>query len=107
MLEFPLSTKIQASAMIHPNNYCPISVIPIVAKDFEQIIYMYDQLYVHHMKYNHLSKHQSGFRSLHSKVTTLLQATDSWALNIDRGLVSATVFLDLKKAFDTVDHEIL
>ena len=40
-------------------------------------------------------------------VTALLEAADSWALNIDRGLINAVVFLDLKKAFDTVDHEIL
>ena len=32
---------------------------------------------------------------------------DSWAMNIDRGLINAVVFLDLKKAFDTVHHEIL
>ena len=51
--------------------------------------------------------YQSGFRSLHSTVTALLEGTDSWALNIDRGLINAVVFLDLKKAFDTVDHEIL
>ena len=37
----------------------------------------------------------------------VLEATDSWALNIDRGLINSVVFLDLKKAFDTVDHEIL
>ena len=88
-----------------PSNYRPISVIPVVAKVFERIIY--DQLYVHLTKYNLLSKYQSGFRSLHSTVTALLEATDSWALNIDRGLINAVVFLDLKKAFDTVDHEIL
>ena len=35
------------------------------------------------------------------------KATDSWALNIDRGLINAIVFLDLNKAFDTVDHEIV
>ena len=34
-------------------------------------------------------------------MSTLLEATDNWALKIDRGFVNAVVFLDLKKAFDT------
>ena len=88
-----------------PFNYHPISVIPVVAKVLERIIY--DNLYVHLTKYNLLSKHQSGFHSLHSTVTALLKATHSWALNIDCGLINAIVFLDLNKTFDTVDHEIL
>ena len=54
-----------------------------------------------------ISTHQSGFRSLHSTVTALFEATDNWAFNIDRGNVNAVVFLDLKKAFGTVDHDIL
>ena len=44
---------------------------------------------------------------MHSTVSSLLEATDKWAYNIDRGKVNAVVFLDLKKAFDTVDHGIL
>ena len=68
---------------------------------------VYDQLYNYITVNNLLSSHQSGFHSLHSIVTALLEATDSWSLNIDRGLVNAVVFLDLKKAFDTVDHNIL
>ena len=88
-----------------PTNYRPISVIPVVAKVFERIIY--DQVYHYLSKNSLLTRHQSGFRSLHSTVTALLEATDSWAMNIDRGLINAVVFLDLKKAFDTVDHEIL
>ena len=77
-----------------PSNYRPISVITVVAKVFERITH--DQLYVHLTKYNlRLSKYQSGFRSLHSTVTALLEATDSWALNIDRGLINAVVFLVL------------
>ena len=40
-------------------------------------------------------------------MTALLKATDTWAYNIDRGKINAVVFLDLKKAFDTVDHAIL
>jgi len=56
---------------------------------------------------NLISSQQSGFRSLHSTVTALLEATNNWAFNIDKGSVNAVVFLDLKKAFDTVDHTIL
>ena len=76
-----------------------------MAKVFERIIY--DQLHNYLVTNNLLSSHQSGFRSLHSTVTALLEATDSWPLNISRGFVNAVVFLDLKKAFDTVDHNIL
>ena len=72
---------------------------------FERIVY--DQLYNSLTNEDIISNHQSGFRSLHSTVTALLEATDNWAFNIDRGKVNAVVFLDLKKAFDTVDHDIL
>jgi len=43
----------------------------------------------------------------HSTATALLETTDNWALNIDKDNVNVVVFLDLKKAFDTVDHTIL
>ena len=76
-----------------------------MAKVFEWILY--DQLYHYLTINNFLLCHQSGFRSLHSTLTALIKATDSWAMDIDRGLVNAVVFLDLKKAFDTVDHDIL
>ena len=42
-----------------------------------------------------------------STVTALLEATNEWAYNIDSVKVNAVMFLDLKKAFDIVDHEIL
>ena len=87
------------------NNYRPISIIPVVAKVFERIIY--DQAFAYVTEHNLISSHQSGFRRLHSTVTALLEATDNWAFNIDSGNVNAVVFLDLKKAFDTVDHDIL
>ena len=59
------------------------------------------------MDNNLLTSSQSGFRGLHSTVTALLEATNCWAYNIDSGNVNSVVFLDLKKAFDTVDHEVL
>jgi len=80
-------------------------IFKVVAKVFERIIY--DQLYAYLVANNLLSTHQSGFRSLHSTVTSLLEATDDWAFNIDLGNVKTVVFLDLKKAFDMVDHNIL
>ena len=54
-----------------------------------------------------LSSCQSGFRSLHSTLTALLEATNSWSVNIDNGFLNGVVFIDLKKAFDTIDHEII
>ena len=87
------------------NNYRPISVISVIAKVFERIIY--DQLYNFLTNEDIISNHQSDFRSLHSTVTALLEATDDWAFNTDRGNFNAVVFLDLKKTFDTVDHDIL
>ena len=54
-----------------------------------------------------LSHCQSGFRSLHSILTALVDAANSWSVNIDNGLVNGVVFIDLKKAFDTIDHNIL
>ena len=60
----PLFKK--AGSRSDPSNYRPISIIPVVAKVFERIIY--DQLYHYLNENNLLSRHQSGFRSLHSTV---------------------------------------
>ena len=67
---------------------------------------MYEQLYEYLNNYNLLTTCQSGFRSLHSTLTALVEATNSWSVNIDNGLVIGVVFIDLKKAFDTIDHNI-
>ncbi len=45
--------------------------------------------------------------TLHSTVTSLIHITDRWFSNIDKGLVTGLVFIDLCKAFDTVDINIL
>ena len=50
---------------------------------------------------------QTAFRKLYSTITSLISSTYFWYENIDRSNVNLTIFLDLKKAFDTVDHDIL
>ena len=68
---------------------------------------MYDQFY-DYLNTNKLTyRHQSGFRSLHSVVTCLMKNTNDWYHNIDKGEFTGLIFIDLKKAFDTVDHNIL
>ena len=86
-------------------NYRPVSVISVETKVFETIVY--DQLHAYLEEHDIVRKYQSSVRAIHSTVTALLEATDTYAYNIDRGKINAVVFLDLKKAFDTVDHEIL
>ena len=62
---------------------------------FDKIVY--EQLYQYLNNYNVLTTCQSGFRSLHSTLTALVEATNSWSVNIDSGLVNGVVFIDLKK----------
>ena len=109
---FPDSWKIARVAPIFKNgqpddrsNYRPISVLPVLAKVFEKLIH--NQLYDYLDKNDHLFSNQSGFRALHSVVTCLLNSTDDWYVNMDKGRYTANIFIDLKKAFDTVDHDIL
>ena len=64
--------------------------------------FRYEQLY-YLEEHDIICKYQSGFRAIHSTLTALLQARDTWAYNIDHGKINAVVFLDLKKALDTVD----
>ena len=87
------------------NNYRPISVLSTIARLFERL--MYDQFYSYLTEYDLIDTRQSGFRSLHSTLTALLDMSNQWCFNIDRGMVKGVIFLDLKKAFDTIDHEIL
>ena len=85
--------------------YRPISVLPVISKLFEKLVF--NQLYLY-MKDNGLfTSDQSGFLRLHSTLTCLLKMSDDWYNGLDLGKLVGLVFIDLKKAFDTVDHDIL
>ena len=87
------------------NNYRPISILPIVSKVFEKVLY--GQLYDYFVVNNLLSQNQFGFRQFHSTASALLDSTNEWFINMDRGQFNIAVFLDLQKAFDTINHNIL
>ena len=72
-----VSPILKKGAKTDLNSYTPISVIPLVSMIFEKIIY--DQLYAYLNNNDLLNNCQSGFRSLHSTLTALLEATNNWS----------------------------
>ena len=87
------------------NNYRPISVISVFSKMLERI--SHDKLFEFLQTTNTIRNNQAAFRKLYSTTTSLIASTDHWYENIDRSKINLTIFLVLKKAFDTVDHTIL
>ena len=88
-----------------PGNYRPISILPAISKIMERILY--NQLYNYLTEYGLLSSAQFGFRKSHSTATALLDCTNEWYMNIDKKIFNLVVFIDLKKAFNNVNHGIL
>ena len=68
---------------------------------------MFNQLYRYLNDNYFINSNQSGFRELHSTVVCLLKNTDDLYNGMDTGNLAGIVFVDLKTAFDTVDHLIL
>ena len=87
------------------SNYRPISLLPVISRLFEKRVYT--RLYQYLNSNNLLVNEQSGFRTLHSTLACLLKNTDDWYSGLDNGQLVDLVLIDLRKAFDTVDHNIL
>ena len=87
------------------DNYRPISVLPVASKLLERAVHQ--QLYQYLTEHQLLSAYQCGFRKNHSTESAAISFTDSIRRGMDQGLLTGSVFIDLRKAFDTVDHYIL
>ena len=88
-----------------PSNYRPISVLPALNKVLERVVY--DQLLNFLDKHHIINSYQFGFRKCHSTEQAILETVDTIRKSIDNNEYTCGIFLDFKKAFDTVDHNIL
>ena len=87
------------------DNYRPISLLPTISKIFERVVHK--QLYEYFVDNNLFYTSQYGYRKGHSTELAALELADRLSQHLDKGEIPIAIFLDLSKAFDTLDHKIL
>ena len=109
---FPLAWKTAYVTPLHKggdradlNNYRPISKLCFLAKALETLVNNQIKLFLSQNAI--LSPHQSGFRPKHSTISAVTLVTNDIISGLDKKKHCAALFIDLSKAFDTVDHPLL
>jgi endonuclease/exonuclease/phosphatase family metal-dependent hydrolase len=87
------------------DNYRPVSLLPSLSKILETI--MHNQLYNYFDKSNLFYDSQYGFRRRHSTELAAIEIVDRLVTQMDKNEIPINIYLDLSKAFDTLDHNIL
>ncbi len=86
-------------------NYRPISILPAISKVIEKVVA--EQIHAHLNNENLLHPRQFVFRANHSTETACCFFLETIKASLDKGGVVGAVFLDLRRAFDTVNHSVL
>ena len=84
-------------------NYRPITVLIVVSKIFERIMDKQTTEYIEHF----LSKYLCGYRRNYNCQVAMVPMIEKWKMARDNGEHSGGVMMDLSKAFDTINHELL
>ena len=87
------------------DNHRPISVLPCISKIQESFANSNLQAFAQNLGL--ISQHQYAYVKHSSTTVALIRAVDDWKLAIDKGEKVVCAFLDLRKAFDVIDHDIL
>ena len=87
------------------SEYRLISVLPVLSKSFKKVLY--HRVYSYLTEHNLIDKRQYGFRKNHSTELAITSIYDEMLSNFDNKFITCSLFLDLSKAFDWCDHEIL
>ena len=87
------------------DNYRPISILPTVGKMMERLVHSQCTTYL--KRYHILNDNQYGFRSGHSTGSCLADFLHNIYGEVDKGGTVGGLYIDLSKAFDSVDHEIM
>ena len=99
----PLLKKLVLELLL--SNYQPVSILTFLSKVLEK--YALNQLKAHSEAYGLMPTYQSAYRPNFSCKTTLLKLTNDLLWTMEHQRVSALVAINLRAAFDTVDHDIL
>ena len=87
------------------SNYCLISVLSNIEKILDRLIY--NRMYKFFSDNNLIYSLQFGFRQKYSTVHALISLTENIRKNLDEGNVGCGIFVNLQKAFNTVEHDII
>ena len=87
------------------DNYRPISLLPSISKLFEKVVS--NQVSEYFMKNNLFHDGQYGFRDSHSTELANIELADRIISALDEKQLPVTIYMDLSKAFDTLDHDTL
>ena len=87
------------------DNYRPIALLPTISKILEKIVHK--QLITYLINSKLLFNSQHGLRQNHSTETATLEFIDKILKHLDNNETPVSIFLDLTKAFDTLNHDIL